>query len=169
MLRTIDCFCDGSYNNKYNVGVAGWMMGSDNHIYHESVENPTSCYHVELYGTIRLLRNIITHSENSDEDYLYVIHTDSQSMINRLSKREKIISKNYRSNSGKYLPNHETLQELFETIDGLGENIHLNIKHIEGHKKKNLKTYIDRKFSRVDKKARSVVREIVDRKKKVFV
>jgi ribonuclease HI len=152
------CYCDASCDPQTKIAIIGWFIDDGvNKIKLERMINAT-CASAELLGLIRLLTDIselINISDNNIETQ-YIVHSDSESVINRIHSKDKLIKSNFITKKGKRLKSADLYIELFNLIEMLQG--HISIEHIDGHKKSNLKNYIDRQFSKVDKKVRNVLR-----------
>jgi ribonuclease HI len=150
------CYCDASCDPQTKIAIAGWFIDDDgNDIKLEKMINAT-CASAELLGLIRLLTDISAITNISDNEIQYIVHSDSESVINRIHAKDKLIKSNFITRKGKRLKSTDLYIELFNLIDLL--EYHVTIEHIDGHKKSNLKNDIDRQFSKVDKKVRNVLR-----------
>lgn len=136
-------FVDGSANPQAKVGIGAYVLCKDLKQFNQTsiktkrFEN-TSSTKLELQTLIWAVKDINT------EEKLF-IYTDCQNIFSLLNREEKI-----KEHKNRLL--YEEFFALIKTYD-------LEFIKIKGHKKKSLKDDIDVVFSKVDKKARKILRE----------
>jgi ribonuclease HI len=144
----IYCYCDASYNVKHKIAIFAFKIGTKK-IKTFRLKN-TNNTRAEITCLITLIKQL-------DLCNKYTIYTDCQSIINRLSKKDLLIQKNFKNKRGVELNNADLYSELFTII-----NDNINILHIKGHVKKKDMNDHNIEFSKIDKHVRSNLRSLVN-------
>lgn len=148
-------FVDGSVNPQSKIGIGAFYLCDEiekfdeKEIITKKFEN-TSSTKLELESLLWALKQI-----NTKEKLL--IYTDCQNIFSLLTREEKLKKSNYSTSTNKKIKNHLLYEEFFY----LNELYDLEFIKVKGHKKSSLKDEVDLIFSKVDKKARKELRNII--------
>lgn len=143
-MKHIKCYCDASFDPVSKIAVIGWKIG-DGDIQTFLCKN-TNNSRAEIIGLINLISLLNPTNE-------YIIFTDCESIIRRLSNKEILINKDFKNKAGMPLSNVDLYKKLFEIIPN-----NIIIKHINGHMPIKLMADENIIFSTVDKFVRKLLR-----------
>lgn len=147
-MNIIKCYCDASYNPQTKIAVIGWKIGQNK--IRDMLLTDTNNTRAEIIGLIHLINEL-------DPNLKYIIHTDCQSILNRLMSKEKLIGKDFKNAKGEKLGNADLYQKLFEIVT---ENI--TLVHIDGHISREKMNEDNVIFSQLDKYVRRKLRIITN-------
>lgn len=149
-------FTDGSVNVQSKIGYGASLciledgLSLDNlnsQVKVKRFEN-TSSSKLELQTLLWALDEI----ETSEREI--IIHTDSQTIVDLLGRREKLEKSNFKSKKNIPLNQGDLYKQFFKTIDKL----HCEFIKIRGHQPTKYKNEIERVFALVDKASRKALR-----------
>ena len=159
-------FTDGSVNQETKTGAGCFLILTDNELlnfdpdyFRRKIERTlfqnTSSTKLEIQTILFALSEI---EKNTDLASCKLdIYTDSQNIISLPSRKQKLISRDYRTGNGeRELKNAELYQRFLAILD----KTDFRIIKVKGHKKKNEKDEIDLIFTLVDRESRRASREI---------
>lgn len=150
--------CDASYNNSLDLAIIGYYDSTINQMFHKLHTNVSNTK-AEILAIIELMQYISNKNHNKS-NLTIKIFTDCQQVINLLNKRDKLVQTNFCNKKGIPLNNGNEYRLFFQNYDLLNSLVtKIIIEHIDGHKKKYLKTDTDYLFSNLDKYVRKILRE----------
>jgi|SRR6056297_361288 len=152
---TIEIFTDGSCNTKYNIGAWAaiiFFRGQKKII--DGIEKETTHNRMELIAVIESIHYVMKTHADSERIRIF---TDSQYVEKIPLRTQKLITKNFTTKKGKEIQNKDLIQSL---ILCLQQNDVEFIK-VRAHQKSTSTANYNRE---VDKHARKLVRQEVDKK-----
>ncbi len=149
-------FTDGSVSIQSGIGYGAYLKILDPKLslkeYRKTIRTKrfesTSSTKLELQTLLWAL------SEVADEIDKVIIHTDSQTIISLLKRRDRLEKHDFRSKKGTLLNHHELYQQFFQRID----EIDCSFVKMKGHLRSKEKYSTDHLFSLVDKASRQALR-----------
>lgn len=150
-------FTDGSVNVQTKIGFGASLAISGNEFLLRNFESRVKVKRFENTSSSKLeLQTLLwALGEIPRNENQIMIHTDSQTIIDLLDRREKLEKNNFMSKKNIPLNNGDLYKEFFQTVDKL----HCEFIKIRGHQPTKNKNEIERIFTLVDKASRKALRE----------
>jgi len=149
-------FTDGSVNVQTKVGYGASLTISENELSLRNFESQVKVKRFENTSSSKLeLQTLLWALHQIQSNQELIVHTDSQTIIDLLDRRERLEKNNYRSKKNISLNNGDLYKEFFQTIDKL----HCEFIKIRGHQPTKNKNEIERIFALVDKASRKALRK----------
>ena len=157
-MSELRLFTDGSVNPQSNIGYGSYLVVPDNNLSLDSLKKQikvkcfeqTSSTKLELQTLLWALNDIAVLGRRVE------VYTDSQNIIALPARRQRFEENNYRSKKNRLLNNYELYQAFYKVTDQL----HCIFIKVEGHKKSNQKTDVDKLFTLVDRASRKALTRI---------
>lgn len=149
-------FTDGSVNVQSKVGCGASLAISEDEL---SAENLNSLVKVKRFentssSKLELQTLLWALDENETTEHEIIIHTDSQTIVDLLARRERLEKNDFKSKKNIPLNNGKLYKAFFRKIDALD----CEIVKIKGHQPTRNKNEIERIFALVDKASRKALR-----------
>lgn len=150
--NVIEVFTDGSCHTQLKIG--GWASilffeGRKEVIY--GSENGTTHNRMEILAVLKALEHLTSKNKVLEK---VIIHSDSQYVVNIITRKEKLKRNKFLSKKGTPLQNADLVQRLIHFI----ENHNIEFVKVKAHQKE---TDIINHNHEVDKIVRKLVREKV--------
>ncbi len=160
-------YTDGSFSNKTNVGVLGFMIFDNSHdhesetisraIVHTQTVEDENNIRIELLSALSALERVKNEVIEPIRQYEVHLYTDCSAILNLQKRREKLETTGFISKrKGKPLKNADLYRQFFKLYDEIRPTIHW----IKGHSPKREKNSIERNFSFLDKLVRKELRKL---------
>lgn len=158
-MNKILLFTDGSVNVQSKVGCGASLVISEDEL---SIENLNSLVKVKRFentssSKLELQTLLWALDEIETSECNIVIHTDSQTIVDLLDRRERLEKNDFKSKKNIPLNNGELYKIFFKKIDSLD----CELVKIKGHQPTKNKNEIERIFALVDKASRKALRNMV--------
>ena len=149
-------FTDGSVNAQSSVGYGAYLEVIDRtlslDVYRTKVKTkrfePTSSTRLELQTLLWALKEV------SEKEHRVIVHTDSQTIMGLLSRRERLEKNGFCSKEGRRLHNDELYQEFYRAVDQMD----CEFVKVKGHQRSKCKDSMDEYFTLVDRASRQALR-----------
>jgi len=152
----VDIYTDGSCNTKYNKGAwAAIVLVGGEKILLNGVEENTTNNRMELLAVIKSIEFIDEKYKNAS----LIFYTDSQYVSRIPERKEKLIINKFLTNKGTPIQNSDLVQLLISQI----ESHSIKFVKVKAHKNPDYNLKINYNIE-VDKIARHIVREVVNKK-----
>lgn len=150
-------FTDASVNPQTNIGYGAYIFfKEDKLLFNASAYDiKTKKFENTSSTKIELETLLWSLSEIRPQSCEIIIYTDCQNIIGLKDRREKFEREKYMSRNNKFIRNHELYKEFFNITDLLT----CQFVKVKGHKRKDIKSDIDKIFTLVDKASRTALRE----------
>ena len=149
-------FTDGSVNVQSKVGCGASLVISEDELYAENLVSLVKVKRFENTSSSRLeLQTLLWALDNVETNEREIkIHTDSQTIVDLLERRERLEKNDFKSKKNVALNNGELYKAFFLKIDLLT----CEFVKIKGHQPTRNKNEIERVFALVDKASRKALR-----------
>ncbi len=150
----IHIYTDGSCHTQFRVGAwAAIIINNETEEQLHGYEINTTHNRMELLAVI----NALKHADINISDLHNIkIYSDSQYVVRLIDRRDKLLQNNFLTKQGNDIKNKDLVIEILYLIDSLKPEF---IK-VKAHQKKSSIRNVNRD---VDKKARKIVREYVQK------
>ncbi len=110
----IKIYTDGSCHTQRLIGAWAALILIDNdRTILKGVEYNTTHNRMELLAVIKALKSL----NNEDQNSKISILSDSQYVVNLLSRRQKLSTKNFKTNAGNNIQNDDLVKEFYSCVD----------------------------------------------------
>jgi ribonuclease HI len=152
----IEIYTDGSCNKEFNIGAwAAIIIYKGEKRIIDGIEKETSHNRMELMAVIEAIHYVVKKFPQYQAMHIF---TDSQYVEKIPLRAQKLITKKFTSNKGKDIQN----KDMVKTLLKLTQEINIEFIKVKAHQKS---TYTVNYNREVDKHARKLVRQEVDKKK----
>jgi ribonuclease HI len=158
--NTIYIYTDASFSKPHNLAVIGYAI-FDSTRQHETVpisDIQINIFKIEEKNNIRAeISGALVALKASPKNKKIVLYSDCQTTCGLLSRREKLESTDFISQSkGEALANADLYKEFYKLYDLTEPELHW----VKGHSKNKL-TRVEKNFSYLDKEVRSFLRKTI--------
>lgn len=149
-------FTDGSVNVQSKVGCGAILLISEDELHDCNLKNGVQIKQFENTSSSKLeLQTLLWALEKIETtERKIIIHTDSQTIVDLLERRERLEKNDFKSKKNIPLNNGDLYKAFFRKIDSLN----CEIVKIKGHQPTRNKNEIERIFGLVDKASRRALR-----------
>ncbi|MCD6355410.1 MAG: hypothetical protein J7L95_07660 [Prolixibacteraceae bacterium] len=157
-MEELFLFSDGSVDNQSEIGFGACLIVENLNLSVDELKmqvrvkkfENTSSTKLELQTLIWGLTGIYHKNKK------ITVYSDSQNIIGLHGRRERLEKNNYRTKKNELITNHELYKKFFKLTDRLT----CTFVKVQGHKKSNQKSNIEKIFTIVDRASRSKLRNI---------
>jgi ribonuclease HI len=154
-------YTDASFSKKDKTGVAGFVLfnNEEDQSSGNIASSVVKTIVIKEENNVRVeLKSVILALEYCIADTPIELYTDSRSVTDLLSRREKLEASGYVSkNKNKVLSNADLYKKLFQIYD----RVHPDIHWIKGHAPKNEQDQAQKNFSYIDRLVRKKLRDLL--------
>lgn len=147
-------FTDGSVDSRTKTGWGASLVVTSLSLSHESISRRIKTKRFEDTSSSQLELQTILWALGELTTPRVIAYSDSQNIVQLLSRRHRLEKQNYVSKSGKPLNHRKLYKELYEFSD----QIDLQIRKVKGHAPGSRRDHIQEIFALVDKASRKALR-----------
>ena len=150
-------FADGSLDPESGIGFGAYLSIEEESVNLNCLRQSVKTKRFENTSPSKLeLQSLLWALSEVDEPEIEV-YTDSQTIIDLPSRKERLIASRFLSKRGNPIRNRMLYKALFEIFDRRNIRLHW----VKGHKPTKEKTQIDQCFSIVDRASRTALRSFM--------